>query len=81
MVQKFSQRKGLLFVISGPSGCGKTTLGKELLHHFSDLVCSVSVTTRPKREGERNGREYFFVTKTEFIHLRQKNKFLEWAKV
>jgi guanylate kinase len=80
-MKMFSKRKGLLFVISGPSGCGKTTLGQALIKDSSGPVRSISVTTRPRRKGERNGREYFFVSKAEFARLRRKHRFLEWAKI
>lgn len=73
------KKKGLLFVISGPSGCGKTTLGKRILSQSNNLWRSVSVTTRPMRRGERNGKEYFFVKEKEFREMREKGKFLEWA--
>lgn len=81
MGKKTLSREGLLFVISGPSGCGKTTLGRELLQSSPELVRSVSVTTRPRRQGEKEGREYFFVSRAQFIRLRKQNKFLEWARV
>lgn len=68
-------------MISGPSGCGKTTLGERILSGDRDLVRSVSVTTRPARKGEREGREYFFVSKEKFASLREGNKFLEWAEI
>ncbi|MCM8778206.1 MAG: guanylate kinase [Candidatus Omnitrophica bacterium] len=75
------KRKGLLFVISGPSGCGKTTLGEKILSGDKNLVRSVSVTTRPRRKGEKEGREYFFVSEKEFTRLREEDSFLEWAKI
>ncbi len=74
-------KKGLIFVVSGPSGCGKTTLGKKLTRNFPDVVLSVSVTTRPRRKGEKNGREYIFVDEKKFVYLKKRNQFLEWAKV
>lgn len=82
MILKMKQnKKGLVFVVSGPSGCGKTTLGKKVIGHFPDVVLSVSVTTRPRRKGEKNGREYIFVDKKKFVFLKRQNKFLEQAKV
>ncbi|MCX5657243.1 MAG: guanylate kinase [Candidatus Omnitrophica bacterium] len=74
-------KKGLIFVVSGPSGCGKTTLGKKLIKNFPDVVLSVSVTTRPRRKGEKSGREYIFVNEKKFVFLKRQNKFLESAKV
>ncbi len=77
-------KKGKLFVISAPSGSGKTTLCQRLLRSFRGkrkLVHSVSFTTRKPRRGEREGRDYFFISKKEFIKRRRRGQFLEWAKV
>jgi guanylate kinase len=73
--------KGRLFVISASSGTGKTTLAKELLKKDRNLVQSVSYTTRKPRPKERQGKDYFFVSKKEFRAIRKKNGFLEWANV
>ena len=69
---------GTLFVISGPSGVGKGTLVKLLLEEDSSLALSVSCTTRQPRAGEREGKEYFFLPKEEFLRRRDENGFLEW---
>ena len=74
-------KTGRLFVISASSGTGKTTLAHELLKDDKNLVASVSYTTRPPRPKERNGVDYYFVTKKEFLGKRNKNGFLEWANV
>ncbi len=74
------RKKGLIFVISGPSGSGKTTLTKRLLKQPQlkhRLVKPVSFTTRPKRQGERQGRDYFFVSEKEFQDLLKAKKILE----
>ena len=77
------RQKGFIFVISGPSGSGKTTLLKELLkdrqikRHF---VKSISFTTRPKRSGERNGRDYFFISEKGFNQEKRAKKILEWTR-
>lgn len=71
----------MLIVISGPSGSGKGTIIKEVLKRKPDLVYSVSYTTRPRREGEINGKDYFFISKRKFEELIKKDFFLEWAKV
>lgn len=71
----------MLIVISGPSGSGKGTIIKELLKLKPDLIYSVSYTTRPKRKGEIDGKDYFFIEKQKFEDLIEKDFFLEWAKV
>jgi guanylate kinase len=75
-----SKKKGTLIVISAPSGCGKTTVVKELLKRES-LSYSISATTRPRREGERQGHDYFFMSEKEFKQGIRKKHFLEWVKV
>ena len=75
------KKTGRLFVISASSGTGKTTLARELLREDKNLVQSISYTTRPHRPAERNGEDYYFVTKKEFIEMKRKNAFLEWANV
>lgn len=74
-------RRGLMFVLSSPSGAGKTSLAKRLLASDGDLVLSVSVTTRPRRDGEVEGRDYFFVDDTTFEQMRQSGALLEHAAV
>ena len=74
-------RKSVLVVISGPSGVGKTTIIKALLSRRSDVIFSVSCTTRPKRPGEVHGRDYFFITEEEFRSMVERGEFLEWAQV
>ncbi len=75
------QSKGKLFVISGPSGAGKGTLRKELFRRVPNLVYSVSVTTRKPRAGEKDGVDYFFISKEEFERMKRKGELLEWAEV
>lgn len=70
--------KGVLFVISGPSGVGKGTLVKEILNERNDLKLSVSCTTRAPRQGETNGKEYFFIDREEFVSRIRENGFLEY---
>ena len=74
-------KKGACLIISGPSGSGKSTLIKEILKEFDDVYFSISTTTRPKREGEIEGVDYYFVTKEEFEEGIKKGLFLEWANV
>ena len=78
---KKNLKKGRIVVISGPSGCGKTTICKELIKRNKNFVFSVSYTTRPKRKGEVNGKDYYFVSENEFLRLVKQKKFVEWAKV
>ena len=73
--------RGLLVVISGPSGVGKGTVRKELFNMpEQNFVYSVSMTTRPKRPGEVDGKDYIFVTREEFEQKIKENKFLEYAE-
>ena len=73
--------RGLLVVISGPSGVGKGTVRKALFNMPKhNLVYSVSMTTREKREGEVDGVDYYFVSKEEFAKRRKEGKFLETAE-
>ena len=72
---------GKIIVISGPSGSGKTTLCKKLLDIFPGLTCSVSATTRAKRENERKDEDYYFVDKDTFGRMIRNNEFIEWEEV
>lgn len=74
-------RRGLMFVISSPSGVGKTTLSRRLLAENDELVLSISVTTRPPRQSEADGRDYFFIDETRFCELRDAGQLLEHAEV
>lgn len=74
-------KKGTLFIISGPSGTGKGTICKKLLEADPDLRLSVSVTTRAPREGEVDGREYFFITREQYLELLESGGLLEHASV
>jgi len=77
------QSQGKIFVISGPSGSGKTTLLTSLIQYKQIgklLVKSCSITTRPKRLKEREGKEYFFIRPAEFRRLLKAKKILEWTR-
>ncbi len=74
-------KKGIIFVISAPSGAGKTTLCERLLKKLSDLKMSVSHTTRPPRDGETHGVDYYFVDKKTFETMIANEEFVEWAEV
>lgn len=73
--------EGAVIVISAPSGAGKSTLIGRLLESLPGLMFSVSHTTRRPRPGEKDGREYFFVTETRFKRMIAAGEFVEWAKV
>jgi len=76
-----SQRRGLMIVLSSPSGAGKTTLTRQLLSENKNMTMSVSATTRRARSGEVEGRDYYFVDKTQFSSMMDEGEFLEHAKV
>lgn len=76
-----SLKKGAILILSGPSGCGKSTLLKELYKNIDNYYFSISTTTRPIRDGEKNGVDYLFVSKDEFEKGIKNNDFLEYAKV
>ncbi|WP_461810730.1 guanylate kinase [Faecalimonas sp.] len=74
------KRKGILIVVSGFSGAGKGTVMKELLNCYDNYALSISATTRKPREGEQNGREYFFKTIEEFEKMIAKDELIEYAR-
>jgi guanylate kinase len=75
------ERRGLMFVLSSPSGAGKTTLSRMLIKETPDLKMSVSATTRPKRPGEVDGKDYYFVDQKRFEAMVAGGELLEWATV
>ena len=75
------ERRGLMFVLSSPSGAGKTTMSRLLMERMPDMRMSVSVTTRQKRPGEVEGRDYHFVDKARFVAMEKNGELLEWATV
>jgi guanylate kinase len=74
-------RRGLMLVLSSPSGAGKTTLARKLFQEEPGIEISVSHTTRKKRQGERDGKDYHFVDRDAFTRMRDQGEFLEWAVV
>ena len=74
-----SKEKGILTVLSGFSGAGKGTVLRRLLEKYDNYALSISATTRGPREGEENGREYFFKTREEFEKMIAKDELIEYA--
>ena len=81
VIQAPLARRGLLFILSSPSGAGKSTIARMLLEADDQIALSVSVTTRPPRSGEVDGKDYHFIDEAEFHRLVEDNALLEWAKV
>ena len=79
--RKTVARRGLMLVLSSPSGAGKTTLSRMLLKADGHIDLSVSVTTRPQRPGEIDGRDYHFIDMVRFESMVKSGKLLEWAEV
>ena len=79
--QKAVARRGLMLLLSSPSGAGKTTLSRMLLKADPNIELSVSVTTRPQRRGEKNGRDYHFIDRARFDAMVEKGELMEWAEV
>jgi guanylate kinase len=75
------ERRGLMFVLSSPSGAGKTTLSRMLVAETPALQMSISATTRPKRPGEVEGKDYYFVAQDRFEEMIARGELLEWASV
>jgi len=74
-------RRGLMLVLSSPSGAGKTTLSRMLLEADPAVELSISVTTRPRRRGEIDGRDYHFIDAQKFDAMVNDGELLEWARV
>ena len=74
-------RRGLLIILSSPSGVGKTTLARRLIEWDSSISFSISATTRKPRDGEKDGREYYFKSASEFNDMVKAGLFLEHATV
>jgi guanylate kinase len=75
------RRRGLLIVLSSPSGAGKSTISRMLLDADGDVTMSVSATTRPRRPGEADGIDYYFVSDADFDRMIDGGEFVEWAPV
>jgi guanylate kinase len=75
------KRRGFMFVLSSPSGAGKTTLSRLLMQNDSNLVMSVSYTTRPRRNEEQHAKDYYFINNAEFEQKIDEKFFFEYAEV
>jgi guanylate kinase len=73
--------EGTIFIISAPSGAGKTSLIQKILKNRENSIFSISFTTRPPRNNEINGKDYFFINNDQFKSMIENNEFLEFAKV
>jgi len=73
--------QGKLIIFSAPSGAGKTTIVRNLLGQIPDLEFSISATTRKPRDNERDGIDYYFITKEDFLHRIAKKQFVEFEEV
>jgi guanylate kinase len=76
-----TSRQAPVFVITGTSGEGKSTLAKRLVERVPELVLAVSATTRPRRPGEQDGRDYWFLSDEEFDRRLAAGDFLEWVRL
>lgn len=74
-------RRGFMLVLSSPSGAGKTSIVNRLLEGDKNVNVSISMTTRPQRPGEKEGKDYFFVSKETFSFMLKNDDFLEHAEV
>jgi len=75
------KKRGFMLVLSSPSGAGKTTLCRALLKEDKNIKLSISATTRDPRPGEKEGEDYFFITRESFLEKIEKGEFLEHAEV
>ena len=71
----------LLFIVSAPSGAGKTSLCREVINLVPDLHFSISCTTRPARQHEKNGIDYYFLPYDEFMRMVEEDRLVEWTKI
>jgi len=79
--REMKPKRGHLFIISAPSGAGKTTLAKAVLQQFTDMLYSISYTTRKPRAEEKDGVDYHFVSKEDFRKGIKTSRWAEWAEV
>ncbi len=75
------KNRGLLLILSSPSGAGKTSIAKQILQNDSNIILSVSVTTRKPRSNEIDGKDYIFISEAQYHEMVKNNQLLEHAKV
>lgn len=80
MLNSKEHNNSRIIVISSPSGGGKTSIVKNILKEFPEIIFSVSATTRPKRNNEVDGVDYFFISEKEFLEKIEKDEFIEWER-
>lgn len=78
---KLIARRGLILILSSPSGAGKSSICRAVVERDDNITISISVTTRAKRPGEVDGKDYIFISQEEFERLREEGAFIESAKV
>ncbi len=74
-------KKATIVVLSSPSGGGKTTICRKILKRHNDYLYSISATSRKKRKNEKEGKDYFFLSESQFKQIIRRRGFVEWAKV
>ncbi|MCK5599517.1 guanylate kinase [bacterium] len=79
--KEYSYEAGFLVVLTAPSGAGKTTIREGVLKSHPEIMYSISATTRPKRDDESDGQDYFFVSQDKFVEMIENDEMIEWAKV
>lgn len=80
-MKRDTTKEGKVVIVSGPSGVGKSTICREVARRLSNIYLSVSVTTRPRSQGETHGKDYWFVSEQEFAERINKGLLLEYAEV
>ena len=80
MLNNQEKSNSKIIVISSPSGGGKTSIVKNVLKEFPEIVFSISATTRPKRNNEIDGVDYYFISEEQFLEKIQRDEFIEWER-
>ena len=75
-----TKKEAKLFVFAAPSGSGKTTIVKDVLKNYSEFVFSISATTRKKRQTETDGKDYYFISESDFLNKIESSEFVEWER-